>query len=112
MIFLNKQNTIIALVLVLVSAKLFFDHRKTNYNGVYKPYNDYKSISALKHDVFKAFFLEIFPIIVYGLAVNERFFDSNNILNSWVGKTLVILAGYFVYYELVQPYLVAKTQYW
>lgn len=112
MVLFNKQNIIIALVLLLVSIKLFFDHRKTGYDGVYKPYNDYKSISALKHDIFKAFFLELFPIIVYGLAMNETFFDSNNILGSWVGKTMVILAGYFIYYELVQPYLVRKTPYW
>lgn len=110
--FFKNQNTIIALVLILVSAKLFFDHRKADYAGTYKPYGDYKKVSALKHDLFKAFFLELFPIIIYGLAMNEKFFDANNILNSWVGKTGVILAGYFVYYELAQPYIINRLAYW
>jgi len=108
--FFNNQNILIAVVLVIVSLKLFFDHRKADYAGVYKPYSDYKNISALKHDMFKAFFLELFPIIVYGLAVNEKLFDSNNFLGSWVGKTVVILAGYLVYYELIQPHIVNKIK--
>lgn len=102
----------IVLILVLISVKLFVDHRKKNYVGVYKPYNNYEQISYVKHDLFKIFVVQLIPLLVYGIASGDKFYDSSNPLNSWVGKTATILTGFFIFYELVQPYVLTKLPYW
>ena len=103
---------IIAILLLVIAVKLFLDHRKKNYKGVYKPYGNYEKITAVKHDLFKAFTVELFPLLVFGLASGQKFYDSQNPINSWVGRSIVILCGYLVYHELVQPYVINKLPYW
>lgn len=105
------QSQIIALILVVVSAKLFFDHRRQGYQGEYRPAGNYDNISAVKHDLFKAFVVELIPLLIYGLGT-DKFFDMNRPLESWLGKTMVIVSGYFIFHELIQPYIVNKLPYW
>lgn len=100
----------IGVTLIVISIILFFIHRKNNDNqdiGEYKFNNQYKNVSLTKHDLGKAFVVELVLILIYGLG-NQKFFDSKDILNSWVGRTGVIIIGFLVYHELFQPYIVNK----
>ena len=103
---------IIAVIMIIIAVKLFLDHRRKGYEGKYKPFGNYENITVVKHDLFKVFTAELLPLLVFGLASGEKFYNSSDPLNSWVGKTMVILSGYFVYHELVQPYLVSRLPYW
>jgi len=111
--FANNRNMQLLAVLVLaVTVKLFIDHRRQGYSGVYQPSGAYDNITAVKHDMTKGFWVELFVMMVMGLGANEVFYDSNNFLGSWIGKALVIVAGYFTYHELVQPYIVNRLPNW
>ena len=85
---------------------MYIDHRRNGYQGPYNPNGSYGNITAVKHDVTKAFTVELFVMLILGLAAGQKLYDPQNMLNSWVGKTMVIVAGYFVYHEFVQPYIV------
>lgn len=107
-----QTNMIVALVLLAVSAKLFVDHRSGNYVGIWNFAGSYPTISSGKHDVTKVVFTELFPLLVYGLTAGQKFFDPNDFLNSSLGRIFVVASGYFVYHELVQPYVVARMPAW
>ena len=104
----QKHLQIVALVLFVVAIKLYLQHRKDNYEGKYQKSGSYNNVSGVRHDVTKSFFTELVPLLVFGLAVDEPFFDSNNFLGSWVGKTSVVVASYFIYHEVIQPYIVTR----
>ena len=105
-------NRIVVVVLGLVALKLFMDHRHKSYSGKYQPGYSYDNISSLKHDLWKAFVVEGFILLAYGLNQGEELFSTENIWNSWVGKVFVIMGGYLVFYELVQPYFLINTRKW
>jgi hypothetical protein len=102
---------VVILVLLVVSTKLFLDHRKKEYDGCYKPYGNYENITCLKHDLTKIFTVQLIPLLVYGIASGDKFYDTTNPLDSWVGKTVLIFACYFIFHEIVQPYIVNKMPY-
>lgn len=104
------SNKYLALVIILVTAKLYMDHQKQGYDGPYTDTGSYDNITPMKHDLFKQTTLDLFPLLVYGLASGDKFYDQDNILNSFVGKLLVSLASYAVYYQLVEPYIVQKVR--
>jgi len=108
--FANYQ--VVGLIFLVVAVKLFLDHRKPGYTGVFDFSSGYPTVSGTKHDVTKVIATELFPIIVFGLAAGEKFFDPNNFLNSAVGRIFVTVSGYFVYHELILPYVVAKLNIW
>jgi hypothetical protein len=62
----------------------------------------------MKHDIFKQITISLFILSVYGYSVNEVFFDSNDILNSFVGKLFISVISYLIYYQLIEPYVVNK----
>ncbi len=97
-------TTIIAIVLFVIALKMNMEHRKLSYDGEYKKNGGYLNVSAVKHDVLKIGFITFFPLLVYGVPENTKFFDTSNIINSWVGRTSVTLAGFFIFHELIQPY--------
>jgi hypothetical protein len=90
-------------LLVAASIKLYVDHRKKNYKGGFKEDNVYNNTSALKHDLSKAFFIELFVLLMYGLNSDKPFLDTENLMNSELVRMGVVTGGYFVFYELVQP---------
>lgn len=102
------SNKYLALGIVLVTAKLYMDHRKKEYDGPFTE-SSYENIGPMKHDLFKQATLDLFPLIVFGLASGEKLYDQENLLNSFVGKMLVGLTSYFVYYHLVEPYVNSKV---
>ena len=105
---MNTQSFGLFVIFVAVSLKLFFDHRKDDYNGPYRLNGSYETISAVKHDMAKAFFIEVALLLAFGLQENIPLFDANNFLASWAGKTSVIVLSFFVFYEFIQPYILAK----
>lgn len=104
----QRHLQIIALVMFVVAIKFFIDHRKKKYKGVYQKDGSYEDISAVKHDMTKSFFVELVPLLVFGLATGEKFFDPDDFLGSWVGKTTIVVISYFMFYELIQPYIVTR----
>lgn len=109
---LNKTNMqILAVLVVAVAIKLFIDHRKAGYAGPYNPQGAYPNISSTKHDTTKALWVDLFVLMALGLATGDRFYDSDNIMGSWVGKALVTIAAFFTYHEFIQPYVVNKLPY-
>lgn len=104
------SNKYLALGIVLVSVKLYMDHQKKEYAGPYTSSGNYKTVTPMKHDMFKQITLDLLPVLVYGLASGEKLYDQDNLLDSVVGKILVTVAAYLVYYHLVQPYLVTKIR--
>ena len=107
MININNMH-VIAIVLTLIAIKIFIDQRQANYDGPYKKSGIYQNITWVKHDVAKCIFIETFLLLVFGLG-GKPFFDKRNILNSWVGKVIVMSLGYFVYHLFIQPYAVNYT---
>lgn len=105
---MNTQSFGLFIIFVVVSLKLFFDHRRADYDGPYRLNGSYETISAVKHDMAKAFFIEVALLFVFGLPENIPFFDANNFLASWTGKTSVIVLSFFIFHEFIQPYIVAK----
>lgn len=104
------SNQLLAICIVIVTAKLYMDHRKKNYDG---PYNDsgiYKNISPMKHDLFKQLILKLFPLLVFGVGKSKKLYDPENALNSdsFVGKLFIGLISFFIYYQLVEPYINEK----
>lgn len=99
------QSRYLAIVLLIVSVKLYTDHISQGDSSPYKNNGSYENITPMKHDLFKQITLDLFPLLVYGVATGDKLYDSNNILESIVGKIGVGLAGYVVYYQLIEPYI-------
>ena len=108
----NKSMQILAVIVLAVTIKVFMDHRRKEYKGTYNPDGSYNNITAVKHDMTKAFWVELFVILVMGIATGEKLYDPSNILGSWVGKTMVIVAAYFTFHEFIQPYVIDKLPNW
>jgi len=101
-----NQNHILALIIIAVTVKLFIDHRKSGYSGAYQITGSYKNISAVKHDMTKGLWVEMFMVLVFGLAMGEQFYNPRDMLNSIIGKWVVVVLAYFTYHELIQPYVI------
>lgn len=108
----NKNMQILAVIILAVTVKLFLDHKRSSYKGVYNPSGAYDNITAVKHDMTKALWVELFPLMAIGLASGDKFYDPNDFMGSWLGRTLAIVAGYFTYHEFIQPYLVERLPNW
>jgi len=107
-----KYFRVIAFIILLIAIKMYINHRKSDYKGKYKPFMIYKNISFMKHDITKILFVSLFPMMIYGLGKNEKFIDFNNLMHSKVGRIIVFLLGYFIFHELIQPYIVTKLRNW
>lgn len=73
--------------------------------------NNYAFMSAMKHDMFKQASINIMPVLVAFLltgSLSQQLFSTTDFFGSLVGRTLVDLMGYFMFYQIVQPY-VANT---
>ena len=102
------QSRYLALILLIVCIKLYTDHQ--GEQDTYKSDGSYSNMTPMKHDLFKQLTLDVFPLLVYGIATDDVFYDPNNILDSVVGKVGVGLASYVVYYQLVEPYFANRVR--
>lgn len=96
---------ILAAVLFVAALKMYMDHRNPAYVGEYKPQGGYANVSSLKHDIFKIGFISLFPLLIYGIQDGENLFDMSNLKHSVLVRTGVTLGGFFIFYELLQPYV-------
>lgn len=101
-------NNIIIIVIILV----FFYHKNTQNSvssasaGEYANNNVYKNISPMKHDIFKQITIDVSALIILGLMSPLELWNSNDPYNSVLGKSFMIIIGYLIFYQLVQPYLI------
>lgn len=103
-----KLRIIIAIVMVIITLYFYNMHYKSDYDGPHRKDSVYDNITPMKHDVFKTLFVEVFIILVHGLARDERFVFSKDFFRSEAGRILAAMAAYFVFYELFQPYVLPK----
>lgn len=105
---LNKHFRWLALIILLVSARLYFVHRQLDYNGPYKKNGDYGTISPVIHDVIKASFCEFFFLLVYGSQLSNDLDYKEDWMYAKGIQAIVWGIAYFIFHELVQPYILAK----
>jgi hypothetical protein len=105
-------SMLVALIMFFVSIKLFFDHREDEYKGQYRYYGGYSGVSSTKNDMFKFAFLELFLLLVLGLAPDQSWFSTEDLLHSGVGRIIVVMLALFVYNEFVLPYGVYYLPQW
>jgi hypothetical protein len=111
-ILTTNNMKVLALILSVISVKLYLDQLRTGYTGMYKNDGSYKNISPLKHDMLKSFFVDMFPLLIYGAASGEKFYDTNDFLGSILGKSLVVSFAYFVFYIAFEPNVMERTPNW
>tara|TARA_Y100000782_G_scaffold114823_1_gene152734 strand:+ start:175 stop:513 length:339 start_codon:yes stop_codon:yes gene_type:complete len=108
---MNYQTSHIVLMLVLTTAlKKFFDHRKGETHHTYSDSGSYDNMTPLKHDIFKQLTLDMVAFLVIGMSSGAVFYNKNSFLDSQLGISLVSVAGYLTYYEVVEPYIANKLQ--
>ncbi len=98
--------------------------------GGYSHASAYVNITAMKHDMFKQMTIDILPpLIIFGLpsliywsshSMDKDFvpilrFDEiisfssyKEFMNSIIGRSLLTVMGYFLFYQIIQPYLVNR----
>jgi len=103
-----KHTQILAFVILIIAINMYITHRKKDYKGTYRPFMIYNNVSFLKHDLSKMVFVTLFFLLVYGAEEGKKFIDFDNILNSTIGELFVLIMGYFVFHELIQPYIINK----
>jgi len=108
------KTRLIFVILVVVSIKLYIDHRHVNYKGEYDPNSNYNNITPLKHDVFEVLTVLFSLFAVYGASLGlgypVLFFNSNNVLESWIGRAFVLVGSLLIFYEILQPYVLNKLK--
>ena len=105
-----KPMHLLAFGLLLVSVKYFLDHRKDGYKGPYSA-SGYPEVSPMKHDLYKTAFTIGFPALIYGLGQGQKLFDTKDFFGSFVGNIVVNVAAFFVFYEVVEPFVLRKLPY-
>jgi hypothetical protein len=72
--------------------------------------NLYDYISPMKHDMTKQITLNIVPFLVLAyvlkISTGQALFSTTDFFGSIVGRSMIDVFAYFVYYQIVQPYLV------
>jgi hypothetical protein len=105
----TEQYKLLGIGLLGLSALLFVRHRtmpETDYST-----SGYENVSPMKHDFFKAVVVELVPLLFYPISA-KNFYNPDDIWNSFVGRMAITVGAYGVYYQLVEPYLVARTAQW
>lgn len=89
---------------------------ETKPPGRFSLENLYDFISPMKHDITKQMTLNIVPFLVltYVLKIStgQSLFSTTDFFRSIVGKSLVDAFAFFVFYQIVQPYVVNVAPDW
>ena len=104
---MNSQTpqTILYLIFALVIKK-FLEHRSNKTHPTYNDSGEYKNITPVKHDIFKQLTLDMVAFVLIGMNNGTVFYNKTNFIDSQLGASLVSVAGYLTYYELLEPYFV------
>jgi len=80
-------------------------------NNEYSDDNLYINISPLKHDIFKQFILDLFPLLLFYFYSNKNLelLNINNLedfYDSIIGKFIISTLSFIIYYHIIQPYII------
>lgn len=104
------NNTLVAIG--IVSATVAWVYRKNLRSPKFSADGSYETITPFKHDAFKQVVLNIVPALfltfILGLAREEPLFSTTDFFGSVIGKSLVEVLAYFVYYHVAEPYIVSE----
>jgi len=108
-----RKSLIIIIILIIITSKIWVDNIKIKVDdnapfGKYSSISSYANISAMKHDIFKQFTLDIVPFLLFNSIMSDEFFNVNNFENSVIGKTLLSALSYALYYQVIQPYVINR----
>jgi hypothetical protein len=102
-----SQSHYIALALVGLSVAAYL--RNKNKKTPYSDSGDYKNMTPMKHDLIKDTVIQMFPLLIYAITSKE-FFSKTNFLDSFVGRQLMTLSAYFIFYQLIEPYVANRIE--
>ena len=117
-------DTTIALAMLAVMTMWVYHRNNKGYvkGGEAKPpgrfsfENLYDFVSPMKHDITKQMTLNIVPFLVltYVLKIStgQTLFSTTDFFGSIIGKSLVDAFSFFVFYQIVQPYVVNMKPDW
>ena len=108
-----RKEWIILIILIVFISKVWAANVKIKNEdsapiGKYSSASSYANISAMKHDIFKQFTLDIVPFLLFNSIMSDEFFNVNNFENSVIGKTLLSALSYALYYQVIQPYVINR----
>lgn len=77
----------------------------------YSESGNYAQVTPMKHDVFKQFTIDITTalIITYIAGRGDEIFSLSNFHESVAGRSAIAAAGYFLYYQIIEPALTNVT---
>jgi hypothetical protein len=101
-----QSEQLVALVVIGASVLLYMRHR--NGDPAYSTAG-YENVTPMKHDLMKQTTLDLMPLLVFGLTSDGELWNSENPLNSKLGRMGLTLLAYVVYYQLVEPYIANRT---
>lgn len=109
------KTRLIFIIIVIISIKLYIDHRNINYNGQFDINGNYDNITPLKKDIGRLLVIHLSFLLVYGpslgLGYSVPFFNNENIIDSWIGRSFVLIGSMVIYYDIVEPYLLNKIKF-
>jgi len=106
-----SQGQLLAVVSIGASWYLFQRHalqRQQNESSEFRLQAGYPKLSPFKHDVFKAFTVEIIPLLLLS-ANSSNLLDFSDPYNNVVSRAALIFVYYLVFYHFVEPYVANKT---
>ena len=112
--FSIDNTRLLFFIVTIISLKLYIDHRETDYSGDYMINGEYDNMSPIKHDLIKFLIIGLAFLLVYGTSMGigpTPFYDKDDILQSWIGKIVVLLSSIVIFYELVEPYVLNKVKF-
>ena len=103
-----QDNQIYGVALIALGIYLY-NYYRTTTNTQYKDDGSYDNMTPLKHDLFKTAITELFPLLFFPLAAGQ-FYNQDDLLNSFVGRLVVSLFSFFVYYVVFEPNVFNKLR--
>ena len=103
-----KYNQWIVLILAIIIVYNAWKSNKSNEvsdsapAGKYSSQSSYKNVSAMKHDMFKQFTVDVVPYLLVNLSLTSpEFFSVDNFENTVIGKTLLAGVAYAFFHQII-----------
>jgi uncharacterized membrane protein len=126
----RSQYTVYVVGLILAISYVFYNYNQKNKvpddvaakEGEYSDSTNYQNITPMKHDIFKQLTIDIVIVftiyfVVEVLGRRATYFEWDDFLSfknfrkfrlSILGQSLMSVAGYGVFYQIIQPYFVNR----
>ena len=88
-----------ACAIVFATFERVLAHRNNKYIGGYRMRGGYGSVTPLWHDLIKTLTVELSVATLM----------SNNIDTQFLSRLSIVLVGYVIFYELIEPYILSKA---